>query len=94
MILKVSKELPQLFCIMVILGTPVDELEDCSDYECGRDKILASILFLAHAKMKPTKKIVLEDKERQRQLALNENVGDGEWQRSRQKCLALMGQGS
>ena len=57
---------------MAVPGTPVDDLEDCSDIEQSLDKTLASVLLIAKAKVKPTKKIVLEDKDRQRQLALNE----------------------
>ena len=57
---------------MIIPGTPIDDLEECSDYERCLHKTLASVLLIAKAKVKPTKKIVLEDKDRQRQLALNE----------------------
>ena len=75
---------------MAVPGTPVDDLEDCSDIEQSLDKTLASVLLIAKAKVKPTKKIVLDDKDRQRQLTLNGNVGDGEWQRLKQKCFAPM----
>ena len=39
---------------MMIPGTPVDDLEDCSDIEQSRDKTLASVLLIAKAKVKPT----------------------------------------